>query len=331
MRRLAGLVAFTAILSSNAAARATDCHPASGVSPCFDANSLWLTTGDARFFSLPTGRVLEAGRVAFALTASATFRSLRLSVPASNADGRDVEFVKRAVGEETLLAIGLGNQLELGLALPVVLHQVGSGTQGITSQNGGELDSAGERDPRVTLSRGFRFGALRLKPRFTLALPLGNRDAYASSGAFTFAPALPVAFRHGRFEHALELGFRLRPSIEIGSVRTGSEASIAVGSSFAILAAELLVLSAEAFVLPSLVDNQAARAKSFDATSTLLAAEYVFSLRSRPSANEPLTVALGVGSALALSRQSARGADERFVAPGGPGLRILAELRYTPE
>jgi hypothetical protein len=331
LRRFAGLVAFTAALWSSARAQAADCQPANGVSPCFDANEFWLTTGDARFFSLPTGRVLAPGRVAIAFAASATWRSLHLNVPSSNADGRDVDLVKRAMGEETLLAIGLGNQLELGLALPVVLHQVGSGSQGITSQNGVPLDPSAERDPRVSVSMGLLFGALRLKPHLTLGLPLGNRDGYASSGAFTFAPALPLALRHGRFEHAVEFGFRFRPSVEIGSVRLGSEASIAAGSSLALLADDFLVLAAEAFILPSLVDNRTARAKSFDAKSTLLAAEYVVSLRCRPSARERVTLAIGAGSALALSRQSSPVGDERFVAPGGPALRVLAEVRYTPE
>lgn len=331
LRRLAGLAALTSALSATFAANASDCRPGNGVSPCLDANALWLTTGDARFFSLPSGRVLGAGHVGLAFAASAAWRPLWLNVPSSNADGRDVELVERRVEEETLLAVGLGKSLELGLALPVVLHQSGSGSQGITSQNGAALDGTGERDPRVSLSLGLHFGALRLKPRIGVALPLGSTDAYASAGAFTFAPAVPLAFRHGRFEHAVELGLRLRPSVEIGGVRVGSEATLAGGSSYAILRNELLVLCAEIFFLPSLVDNQAAKAKSFEANSTLLAAEYLISVRSRPSVHDPVTIALGAGSALALSRQSSPAGDERFVAPGGPAFRLLAEVRYAPE
>lgn len=331
IRGLLGLSALAAALVFGKSARAADCHPGNGVSPCFDANALWLAGGDARFFTLPSGRVLEAGRVAFAVAASATWRPLRLTVPNSSPGGRDVELVKRASGEETVLAVGLGRGLELGLALPIILRQRGAGSEGLTSQNGGPLEPSAERDPRVSLSGGLAFGALRLKPRLTVTLPFGDVHGYASSGAFGFAPALPAAFRQGRFEHALELGLRLRQSVELGSLRLGSELSIAAGSSFELVSERRLLLCAELLLLPSLVDNQSERAKAFGVDSSLVTAEYVLSLRSQPSTDAAWTVALGAGSGLALSRQSSTGGAERFTAPGSPGLRVLVEVRYAPK
>ncbi|MFZ5894165.1 MAG: hypothetical protein ACOY0T_24100 [Myxococcota bacterium] len=328
-RWLVGLAAWTSTLVPTSV-HAADCSPANGVSPCLDANDLWLTTGDARLFSLPSGEALPAGRVGLAIAVQALWRPLRLNVASSNATGRDISLVSRAVQQDTVLAIGLGKQLELGLGVPLVLHQTGAGSEGLTSQRGAPLDPNGARDPRVSLAFSVATGPVKWKPRVTLALPLGDAEAYASAGRVIVAPAVPVVFRSGRFEQALELGLRLTSSIELASVRMGSQASIGVGTSFEILEKQLLLVGAEAWLLPSLIDNQSARARAFDVTTNLLSAEYLFSLRSKPLAGEPWSVALGAGSSLALSRESSSAGPEYFVAPPGPSLRMLAEVRYAP-
>src|SRR6187401_162382 len=92
-------------------ALATDCHPATGVSPCLDANALWLASGDARFFSLPSGDTLPAGKVGLSVAVQALWHPLHLNVPVPSADGRDVQLVARSIEQDTTLAIGLGRRM----------------------------------------------------------------------------------------------------------------------------------------------------------------------------------------------------------------------------
>jgi hypothetical protein len=327
---IVGLASFLWRFGNAEPVRAGDCNSKTGVSQCFDANALWLTAGDARFFSIPRGNVLPAGQVGLAVAAQALWRPLRLTVPSANDSGRDIELVKRSIEQDTLFAIGLGAHLEIGVALPVVLHQTGSGSEGITSQSAAPLQSIAVRDPRVTLSAGLGNANFGVKPEVTLALPFGDVDAYASAGRAVIAPALPFTLRHGRFEHALAIRARFAPSVQIGSVRVGTQASVALGTSFDILGRELLAVCAEGYVSQSLVESQSERARAFGVTTRLLSAEYLISLRSRPSPDEGWTVAAGAGSALALARESSPLGDESFVAPPGPALRVVAEVRYAP-
>ncbi|MGC4092081.1 MAG: hypothetical protein QM756_30210 [Polyangiaceae bacterium] len=311
-----------------APARASECAPPSGISPCLDANALWIGSGDARLFSLSSGTALGAGEVGLSVTLQALWRPLRLNVPSSNAAGREVEFVAGALEQDTTIAIGLGHHLELGLGLPLVLRQSGAGSEGLSSQDGASIDRSGERDPRVSLAWALEVGSFKLKPRLGLSLPFGNREGYLSAGSVVAAPAIPVALKYWRFESVVELGLRLRSGVDLGGVRMGSQASLGLGVSFEVLQRELLLLGAEAFLQPSLVDNRSARAPS-SVDVSLLAAEYVVSVRSRPT-NGDWSVALGAGSALALARESSSAGETRFVAPPGPSLRVLSELRYAP-
>lgn len=325
-----GLATFLWLFAEPATARATNCNPGTGISPCLDANAFWLTPGDARFFSLPRGRVLPAGGVGLSFAAQALWRPLRLGVPSPNDTGRDVELVERAIEQDTLLAIGLGGHLELGLALPVILRQTGSGSQGLTSQTAAPIESTAARDPRISLAAAFGNGGIGIKPQVTFALPFGSTEAYASAGHVVIAPTLPVSLHHGRFEHALALGARFVPSVDIGSQRIGSQASVALGTSFDILGRELLALCAEGFISQSLAETQSERARLLGVKTRLVSAEYLVSLRSRPRSDEPWTIALGAGSAIAMARQSSAAGHETFVAPPGPGLRLVAEVRYAP-
>lgn len=319
-------------LSTAHAARAAECRPDTGVTPCIDSNSLWLPAGAARFLTLPEPVALAPGKVGLAVAAQLMARVLTVDVPSPAANGREVRFVDRVVEQELLLAAGLGRHLELGLAISVILRQSGTGNGGLTSQRGEPLEPTATRDPRVSLGYAAALtDSLALKPRLELALPVGSRAAYASAGSVTFAPAIPVEWGFGPVITGAELGLRLRRSVELGSVRWGSQAVGTFGLSLELLPRDLVRLGAELTFLPSLVNGSSARAESFALETRLLPAEWLLSLRSRPKADEPWTLAVAAGAGLALSSQSSPSGSERFVAPTSPGLRLLAELRYAPE
>lgn len=301
------------------------------MTPCIDSNSLWLATGAARFLALPEPVALPRGKVGLAVAAQFMHRVLTVDVPSPDPRGREVRLVDDVFEQELLLAAGLGRHFELGLALSLMLRQSGTGSGGLTSQRSDPLEPTATRDPRVSLGYAAALSeSLAFKPRIELALPLGSREGYASAGSVTFAPALPAEWRAGRFRTGAELALRLRRSVELGSVRWGSQGLAVLGLSLEVLPHELLLLGAELMALPSLVNANSARSHAFGVETRLLPAEWLVSLRSRPRADEPWTVALAAGAGLALSSASSSAGDERFVAPTSPGVRVLTEVRYAP-
>lgn len=281
---------------------------------------------------LPRAVSLPRGRVGLTLAVQALFSPLRASVQSPDPNGREVKLVERVLEEDLLLAFGLGRAFELGLSLPVILHQTGAGSAGLTSQNAGPLDASAERDPHASLAYAHQLApGLGLKPRLELTLPFGNRAAYASAGNVVVAPAVPLEWQRGAFALALELGLRLRPSVALGTLRWGSAGSVVLGVSVELLSNELLALGGELFLLPMLGEASSERARAQAIETHLLPAEWLCSLRSRPVRDEPWTVALAAGAGLALSRSSSPAGEDRFLAPGSPGLRLLAAVRYTPE
>lgn len=317
--------------ANSAHAQGAECRPDNGTTPCIDANSLWLATGAAHWFTLPEPVALARGKVGLSVVAQVLFRVLSAELPSPALEGREVRLVERVLEEDLLLAVGLGSDLELGLVLPVILHQRGTGSAGLTSQRADPLDPTATRDPRVSLAYAATLTrSLGVKPRLELGLPLGDRSAYASAGSVTFAPGLPVEWRLGPFAAGAELALRLRRSVELGSVRWGSQASSTLALSLDLLPNQGALLGVELFLLPSLVNASSARARALSVETRLLPAEWLVSLRTRPSADEPWTAALAAGAGLALSSESSPAGSQRFVAPTSPGLRLLAEVRYAP-
>jgi OOP family OmpA-OmpF porin len=331
LRRVGRALALLASLATAGAAEATECRPANGTSPCIDADSLWLATGAAHLLTLPEPVALEPGQVGLALAVQLLERVLTVDLPSPVPEGREVRLVDQVITEQLLLAAGLGHHFELGLSLSVVLRQSGTGSAGITSQRGDPLDPTATRDPRVSLAYAAALTpSLGVKPRLELALPLGNKSAYASAGSVVLAPALPIQWRLGPFAASAELALRLKQSVELGSLRWGSQAVTALGLSLEVLPRELVEIGAELMLLPSLGNASSARGAALGVETSLLPAEWLLSVRSRPRTDEPWTLALAAGAALALSSQSSATGEQRFVAPTGPGLRLLAEVRYTP-
>jgi hypothetical protein len=319
-----------AVLGS-AVARA-DCQPPSGLSPCLDANSLWLATGRTRWFGLGAEPALAPGRVAVGAAVQLLESPLSFVVPSPDIGGREVLAIDEVVAEDTLLAVGLGHHFELGVALGMILYQRGAGGAGLDSQRGAPLPRAAVRDPRLSLAYFQQLGSsLAVKPRLELSVPLGDSDAYASSGAFGVAPALPLSWSAGPVAVGAELALRLRPAIELGSLRWGSQAGLGLGVAVDVLPERWLALAAEGFWLRSLIDDDSARAQALGVSSNVAVAEWLASARSHPERGAPWSVALGIGGGLPLSTQIARGETEHFTAPGSPRLRLLAEIRYAPE
>jgi hypothetical protein len=255
---------------------------------------------------------------------------LVLRVPGPDLGGREAPLVQRALEQAMAVRMGLGGQWEVGATLATVLWQRGAGPSAITTQSGPALERSAVRDPRVSLARHIAVGSeVVLKPRLELTLPLGDSAAYASHGSSVVAPAVSAEWHRGRLGVALELGLRLRPAVEFGTTRSGSQLTSGAGVLVGIVV-QRLWLTTELFALPSLIDTTSRRGRQVGSRVRLLPAEWLFSVHARPAANQPWTLLLAGGAGVSLSRDSGELASSRFVAPSTPAWRALFAVRYAP-
>jgi hypothetical protein len=318
-------------LSRAACAAATECAPATGYSPCLDANTLWPAPGTSRFVAVASPEPAAPGRLAFAFQVQALVRPLILEVPGPTAGAREVRLVDYAVDEALLFDWGLGRGLALGLALRVALFQRGAGVEGIISQRGAPLARTANRDPRVLLGWSHALGAgFTIEPRVELGLPFGDAEAFAGAGAVTAVPACALEARFARLRLGADLGLRLRRAIELATGRWGSQLAGAAGASFDVTSDASLFASAELFVLAPLGETTSARGRELGIETTWIPAEWLFSVGARPATDSAFSIVLGGGSGLALSSDAIAGTKRSFFAPTTPLFRGVLALRFAP-
>jgi OmpA-OmpF porin, OOP family len=302
-----------------------DC-PQSRYTSCLDANALWLRPGNSEFVSIAGPTV--GGRATLSVRAGASLieRPLSLHLGAPDAGGRELALVERAIDQHLLLALRVSPELELGLATTTVLRQTGDGPGAIRSQSAASLPATAVRDPRLGLAYTLiDVPGAALSLRADIALPFGDRDAYASAGALTAAPSATGRVEVGRVTFGAELGARLRPSVELGNVRQGSQLYAALGLSIALVPE--FRLGAELFALPGLVDSTSARARELGLSVRSLPAEWLASARWSPLPAFSATLAGGSGLPLATERRN--DSSERFLSPTSPAFRALVDFGYA--
>ncbi|MBK6690241.1 MAG: OmpA family protein [Deltaproteobacteria bacterium] len=135
------------------------------------------------------------------------------------------EVVGHRLSLDLVGSIGLLDFLELGLAIPVTLYQLGD--SGLPT---GDLDKTGFRDLRVqaklTILTQERTGIIGLSLVPELSIPVGSTDSFLGDGNVTFSPTLLVDRRFDilfGFRIGAGFGIKLRPRAEIGNVEIGNE------------------------------------------------------------------------------------------------------------
>lgn len=334
------LAACGALVASTAARdlRATDCDPDSGISTCIDSENLWQTAGPTRFVSIAPAGLPPPGRLAVVTGASFASRPVQLNAPSPDASGRDVRVVDYALNLSLGFAFAVSEDFELTLATPMALYQAGAGAEGVTSQSAPPLGSTAVRDPRIGVGfalpvPGRRVG-LDAKARLELAVPFGDEDLYAGDRGFVLSPSLALGLGRGRLRMGAELGARLRRSAPFATARVGPQLLSAVGASFDLLDEERLSLVAEAFVLPTLVDQPGRDSGTRHVSDgVLVPAEWLASVRSAPFEDRGLSLQLGGGTALPLSSETVTtetGSEtEHFAGVTSPRFRLVFAVRYA--
>lgn len=325
--RLGGLVLLTALPGSASAV----CQSPTHFSPCIDSNALWPAPGDTHFLSIASPAPTAQGRVAFGIQGQFLFRPLVARVPSPIEEGREVRLVEYALDQTLLLEAGLSHGLSLGLSIGVALHQRGAGIEGITSQRGAPLGQTAERDAGLSLAYSRRLSrSIAVEPRVLLLFPVGDETAFAGGDGFSAAPAIAVEAHFGQFRMGADLGLRLRRSVEFGTARLGSQASLALGVSWEIVDKRRFWLSGEAFALPSLTDENSKIGKTLGIRTRLVPAEWLLSLGIRPDPDSGWSLLLGSGSGLPFSREVRDETVRMFLGPTSPILRTVVALRYVP-
>ncbi|MEP7050379.1 MAG: hypothetical protein ABJB12_08510 [Pseudomonadota bacterium] len=322
-------------------ARASGCAPNPSLSACFDANSLWLPSGKASFISMPDTRVTGVGRVSFAAASEWLRRPVVLHVDSPDAGGRDVQAVGSALDASFFLSFGVAKALELNLAAPLRLYQVGAGTAGIASQSAPPLERNAVRNPRLglaySLDDAIALQGLGLRLALDASLPLASEQEFAGERSLVVMPNAALSLRAGMLLMQAEVGARLRRSLDFGGIRLGNQGVIALGWGLDLLDPGRLFVGLEAFALPALGDGRAAQGPSGATSSTRVTyvpAEWLVSVRSCFRRNNAWSLGVAAGTGIALSsetRSSAAGTTTtRFLGVATPDFRSLLVLRFAP-
>ena len=321
------------------AAQASECASEAGLSPCFDANTLWLPAGRASFLSMPDTRPTGPGQLGFGVASELLHQPLLLHVASPDRDGRDVHVLDYAVDVSYFLSFGLARNLETSLLASLRAYQFGAGVGGIDSQSAPPLSHNTVRDPRAgisySLDDALALPGFGLRLGVDLTLPLGDRNAFANERSFVVMPNATFGFRHGALRLSAELGARLRQPVDFAGFRLGNQGFVAFGVAVELLEPGWLTVSAEAFGLPPLADSLGSAKSPRVSEARLFPAEWLLGLHSCFGQRGPWTLSLAGGSGIPLSSEtrdsSAGPSTSHFVGMTTPDFRSLLLMRFAPE
>jgi hypothetical protein len=336
-RRFTCTLALAVASLAPRASQASGCAPDAALSACFDANELWLPAGRASFVSLPDTRATGVGQMSFGVASEWLRRPVVLHVASPDRDGRDVNVVDTALDASFFLGFGLFKNLELSLAAPTRLYQTGTGSAGVSSQTAPPLERNAVRNPRLglaySLNDALATPGLGLRLAFDASLPLADASELAGERSVVAMPSATMSVQAGAFELSASLGARLRSAVDFGSVRLGNQGFAALGLGLDVFDPGLLLVTVEAFALPSLASSQAATANSAISSESLVPAEWLLSVHSSFEKHGSWTLSVAAGSGIPLSsetRQTSAGSTTaHFPGLGAPDLRSLVLLRFA--
>ncbi len=321
---LLGSLSLTGLFGAGEA-RAQECSGA--LSPCFDANDLDLPLGPSRFAAVEDASAqLAPGQLALGLGVSYLREPVVATAPGPDPKGRRIPLVSDLWQADLLIAIGLLEELQLGIGLPFRPSQEGGGAEAVASRVGGTLQSSAVADPSVALGwrvlpRGPLVGRLQLR----VTLPLGDEGAFAGTSGLTASPSFTATSNEwGSWRVSAELGAIFRSTTRFGDVRLGNQLRMALGARYSIF--PLLSVGLEGWLAPTLLEQPLTpwgRARH-------IPAEWHASVGS--PLTERLWVQLGAGTGFPLSSQGAVDDDGRrdhFVGLATPAWRALALVRLT--
>jgi OmpA-OmpF porin, OOP family len=319
-------------------ARAAGCASSTGLTPCFDANSLWLPAGQAAFMTLADTRVNPPQRMSFGFGAELLRGPVSAHVASPDSAGRDVRIVDYALDASLLFAVGVLPNFEASVAIPLRLYQRGAGAGGVSSQSSPEIEQTALRDPRLgvaySLDSALKKPGLGLRLALDVSLPLGNEAAFAGERSLVAMPSVTFGWQLGRVALRAASGARFRRAVDFADVRLGNQGFLALGVGVDVLAPGLLFLSLEGFALPPLGSSRSDTASPSLSAVSLFPAEWLFAMRSsfRPGGQWSLAASVGTGLPFSSETRSAASGEStsHFLGVTEPEWRTLVILRFAP-
>jgi hypothetical protein len=317
-----------------APAAAANC---SGVySACINDDTLWPHAGAARFVAVGSTETIGPGQIGFGLVSSYLSRPIVLTIPSPAPPGSTQYAIDDQVNGTFLFSYGVSSRLELDMALPITFGQGGTGLGPLTGGIG--LRDTAMRDMRF----GFSYAVLTHAPttssalpsdgfglagRLEVSAPTGDDDQLAGEGFGVFVPSVAADYRWGPAFVGLELGARLRPTTELVGARVGTQLLSALGLGYDILPRQLLTVTAETWVLPTLVEQhdilvpEPGVIVSVPNGRYVAPAEWQVSLRSAPMHGGDVSFQAGGGGAIPF------GGDTPVTTPR---FRFTLGVRWAP-
>lgn len=332
--RLSAAAGISTTLVLGALPARAECDNDARLSTCIDADTLWPHPGPARFQSVGATETTAPGEFSVGLVTSYLRKPIVLRAASSNPGGTDVPAIDHMVDMNFLWAMGIIDQLELTVAMPVTLAQNGSGVSAFTSSDAQDVPGSSIRDFRfgaayalLPRDRAYPGNAFALTSRLEVAAPTGDQDWFGGDRGAVVIPTVAADFRLGQAFAGAEVGARIRKTTNLAGAQIGSQGFVALGAGYDILPGEMLSAGLEAYALPTFADQETlARdpdTQEIVATTnsdSLIPAEWMATVRSAPTRDGDVSFTLSGGSALPLTES----------AITSPQYRITAGIRFAP-
>lgn len=323
--RAAWLVIAATLLAVEA--RAGDCSPRSGLSPCIDADNLWPHPGGGPFFAVGAASTTPARQISFGLVLSWLAKPVGVTVASADPEGSTVFAVDKLLDATMLFAYGVHDRLELSIAVPAAVYQGGAGLSGVVA-SAEPPASSGLRDLRFGLAaamlargRGDASRGPALTGRLDFGVPVATRGALAGASSATLAPSVVFDYKTRRVTLAVEAFARLRREAKLANAVWGSQVGGAVGGAVDVLWDRWLTVGAEAFVLPVLARQEPSPREPDAGAPPLAPAEWIASLSTARLFCGDLVLSVGGGGSIPLGAPAAL---------TSPRYRVNFGLRYAP-
>jgi outer membrane protein OmpA-like peptidoglycan-associated protein len=330
--------ATLAVLTVTAQSHA-ECNSDARLGTCIDADTLWPHPGPGRLQSVGATETTAPWEFSVGLVTTYLRKPIVLRAASANPDGTEVPAIDHMVSTNFLWGLGLTQNLELTLAMPVTLYQDGSGVSAFTSSQAQDVPNSSIRDFRFGVAyallpraRAYPGNAFALTGRLEVAAPTGDEDWFGGDRGAVLIPTLSADFRTGGLFAGAEVGARVRKATNLAGARIGTQGFLALGAGYDILPDESLSAALEAYALPTFVDQEALSRDpdtqeliAEKSSDSLIPAEWMATLRSAPTRDGDVSFSLSGGSALPLSESAVTAPQYRFTV----GVRFAPLSRDT--